>query len=58
MSVQNDKKKLALVILLWLFFQYICLKNVNFWRALNFKEICVATSSDACALTPGKCSAE
>ena len=55
MGVPKWSEKLALVILLWLFFQYICLKNVNFWWALIFKKTFVGTSSEACSFTPKKC---
>ena len=58
MSVPKWSQKLALVKLLWFFFQYIYLKNVNFRRALIFKNTFIATSSEACALTPSKCFAE
>ena len=58
MSVPKWSQKLALVKLLWFFFQYIYLKNVNFRRVLIFKKTFIATSSEACALTPSKCFAE
>ena len=57
-DVPKWSEKLALVIILWLFFRHICLINVNFWRVLIKKKFFVAIFSDACALTPRKCFAE